>query len=680
MIVLLSFNTIIRAQGKSNIYYPSIISIPDHIMSSIETTTSKNIESVFNNNDNSENGINDVSFSGLRTNLNDNEGLLEVSQKLIEKGAIRLSGDVIVKLYNKSGQLLESSRDSDAQTLLNIASNKQIFIFIHGFELEQWGGKPRASKIEKTWKNHLQLLTSNQDIGPFAVILARHNTLDGFGDHQPQIGNILFAIRWLTDDSRLYNKERQITMVGHSAGGNYAKEAYLLFRRNLTSSKVASGGRSNTQMKIMTLATPHKGTNLTLKSSAGVAFFNLIRDLLLKNDQYGERKMEYARYNDMIASRGFNQLRLYNSSLTNLNKNFIQKVKEAGNVDVISIFSRSDKVVDSISSVGSGISSFEINGLGHFDFLNPSIHLNYNQLLKAYYSGSDYFKWLSLLNNGSINVINSIDMLTPKNITVGLTPNSSPKFVTKTSKRSKRSLAIQNYLISRLILEHPNLEKELAIVADRIDAKISASKIYKKKMHEWWGQWNGEPIFHLYRIDHLSDSDFYGEINKQRADRLTDEIRDTFDPLLWSVLAGVWYHEAYSLDNKYLPVFPENFKKRFDKPRFSGPGALYKGSLDYPKWVFMDIASFELGLNGGREFKTISEWGKLFHKDIWKERILLRCEYVPEDGSPHAIKPVFYWYKKAPIGWDKIPANHPLKKRIGPPRNSAPDRLADAKW
>jgi len=149
-------------------------------------------------------------------------------------------------------------------------------------------------------------------------------------------------------------------------------------------------------------------------------------------------------------------------------------------------------------------------------------------------------------------------------------------------------------------------------------------------------------------------------------------------------MVGLWGDASLDKQRKrsFFPVFPEGFEKRFEKPHYGGPGALSRETLDRGCWVYREIAAWELKQKPLTKphNETMSKWIKLFPEKVWGERCLIRCEYIPADGSPHSRKQVFYWYKKAPTGWDKLPASHPLRKRIGPPRAAAPDRLSKAKW
>jgi len=605
------------------------------------------------------------------------ESLDAIAQRLVSEGRVRLSGDVVAKFHAKNRAPIDAYHESDAETLLHIARYTRIFIFVHGFETEQWGGKPRASAIEKTWAGHLQMLDDSKP-GPFATILFRHNMLSGFGDSQPQLGNMLFALRWLTDDPRLYNKNREIVVVAHSAGGNYAKEAYLRFRSHLKGSGAAAGGCADTTMRFVCLATPHMGTDLTMKAASGVALFNMLVSSDRSRDPYGERAALKARYTDMTTSRGFQQLRPNNQTLRQLNSRFLAAVKEAGNVEFVSFLSPRDRIVPHQSARMSGTLALVVEEAGHSDFLNASFTPRYRSWLLQFYGLMDSDPDFAAYRKKYL----------PNPAKVGLAPGAQPTFGTangSSGTRSERAVAIQNYMMSRLAIKIPDPDGQLGPMADRIDLKISAAQVPKiGESNYWWGEWNGKPTFKLYRINDQSHNSNHSEVIQERYDRLYDEIEDALDPLLRSAMVGLWGDASLEKQRRssFFPVFPEGFEKRFEKPHYSGPGALSRETLDRGCWVYQDIAGWELKQKPLTEEynKTMGEWIKLFPESVWKERCIIRCEYIPADGSPHSRKHVFFWYKKAPPGWDKLPAGHPLRKKIGPPLTAAPDTLSEAKW
>jgi len=432
------------------------------------------------------------------------ESLAAIAQRLVSEGRVRMSGDLVAKSHAKNRPRADAYHESDAETLLHVARYTRIFIFVHGFEAEQWGGKPRASAIEKAWAGHLKML-DDFNSGPFASIMFRHNTLDGFGAGQPQLGNLLFALRWLTDDPRLYNKGREIVVVAHSGGGNYAKDAYLRFQSHLKRSGAAAGGRADTTMRFVFLATPHWGTDVTLKAATGAALFNLLRS----PGPHSEIAALKARYSDMATSRGFQQLRPNNRSLRQLNSRFTTAAKEAGNVELVSFWGVEDRIVPFKSAQLEGALSLACPGYGHSDLLNASKDAKYKNVLLQFYG----------LLESQPEFAAKRKKYQSNPARVGLEPGAKPRF--GSGVRTERAAAIQNYMMSRLAIKIPDPEGTLGPIADRIDAKISAARISgMDKGKYWFGQWNGRPTFKLFRINDGTRSSRQGEVVQARYGRL----------------------------------------------------------------------------------------------------------------------------------------------------------------
>jgi hypothetical protein len=200
------------------------------------------------------------SDNGLRGSLR------SVADKLVQDGRLHLSGSVQCFLYDGRGKATEAFTNDDADTLLKIARHKSIFIFMHGLLPKPFGEKPTEQDVRETWNDHLQLLATGGQ--PCAACLFRSDILAGFGDNQPDLGNFIFALRWLTDQSALFDPERRITLVAHSLGGNHLKYGLLLFQRNNEASGVSKLGAGKTEMRILFLATPHRGTALTIAGAA----------------------------------------------------------------------------------------------------------------------------------------------------------------------------------------------------------------------------------------------------------------------------------------------------------------------------------------------------------------------------------------------------------------------------
>ena len=115
------------------------------------------------------------------------------------------------------------------------------------------------------------------------------------------------------------------------------------------------------------------------------------------------------------------------------------------------------------------------------------------------------------------------------------------------------------------------------------------------------------------------------------------------------------------------------------------PGALKRERLIYSLEVLRTLATDYADEHHIEEapYPLYTKWAKLVSDDFGDERIL-ECSYVPKNGSPYSRTVRYYWYKKEPAGWTQrkkeLPADHPLRTEIGPPRESAPGRLSEATW
>ena len=124
--------------------------------------------------------------------------LLETADYLVHKGQVHMSGNTSCTLHSRKQNAVDAFQGSDVTALLNVASHIRIYLFLHGFYVNPRDGKPTIDKVRADWRSHINLIGQlDQD---FAVCLFRHDTAAGFGDHQPNFGNVFFSLLWLTDD------------------------------------------------------------------------------------------------------------------------------------------------------------------------------------------------------------------------------------------------------------------------------------------------------------------------------------------------------------------------------------------------------------------------------------------------------------------------------------------------
>lgn len=587
------------------------------------------------------------------------QSLEQIAKSLVSRGQVHLSGKLQCLLFDGRGDATDAFVENDASALLKVARQKDIFIFIHGFHPEKWGGRPTSQEARDMWEPHLKLIQRGGK--PFAACLFRFNTLDGYGDHQPELGNFLFALRWLTDDPRLYDPDRRITLVGHSAGGNYIKHGLLLFQRHLEASGVGPRGIADTRMRTLFLATPHHGTDITRTASAGAAlydFFTAYVDAMAKKKRYEDyaqarwRKRVAAEYEVMASSRGARQLRLVNQGLAKLNGRFIQEFAvPAGNLEMLSLAGSRDLVVPQQSAWLARDVGLTVTGMGHSDFLFPSRTPQYAKLLTGFYGLADRRPYRQKIER----------LLRPhdKPFTVSRIPQ--PKFALDTKKRSQLSLAIERYIRSRLVVDIP--DSEVVEIADAIERKIAASTIPARYRENWFSGEGDDRILKIYRINYLSEGDLPPETVKRKADHLVEEIKLCFDPLLLSAMPDFWDHKV---GPSYFR-FTDGFGERFLRTRYRGPGALRS------EYVF-DASAALNWLQLSASFEQQDRYRKLLPRHVLQADVIEAKYTTPNDRG---LRVLYFWYKEYPDGFEdlkkKLPRDHPILK-IRPPVDAAPDR------
>lgn len=312
-------------------------------------------------------------------------GLVATADYLVQEGKVHLSGNLSCELHGPTQNGVDAYVASDSKALLKVASRKRIYLFIHGFYVNLYDGRPPMDKIRADWRNHINLI--GQQGQDFVACLFTHDTAAGFGEHQPSFGNFLFALRWLTDDPELYDSDRRILVVTHSAGFGYAKFGYLLYSQTLARNGLGKQEAALTPMRFIFLAAPHFGTESTGKARMAAGLFTMVNELLEQPvrsyDDASEKRFRERRaaaMRRMATSRGANQLEPGNQLLRQLDNQF--QAVLPGNAEVVNIFSLADPIVSSRYSRLSYGENFSASTMGHSEFV-------------AFRAGGDYARLLS---------------------------------------------------------------------------------------------------------------------------------------------------------------------------------------------------------------------------------------------------------------------------------------------
>ncbi len=304
------------------------------------------------------------------------EASLQVAQSFVQEYEISLNGPLYC--YTRTPDSWRdlggkasgspSSSTSSAEILVQLARHRRVVVLIHGFywKIEPYPdtGRPNREHVLSGWRGHLDFLhrLSAGDQGGTAVCMISLDSSDGYGSNQRQIGNFLTALRWLKDSPAYFDAQARITLVGYSAGGNYAKDAYLQWRDKLASlggapTGGAPAGYRPTRTTIAFLGTPHAGTDtVALLGVAGELIAlsweqkrtrytggtQAERNYLERSDrEFQARKA--AELRRIYNSRGTLQLSPGNRQTHDLNQRFFAATHQDG-VEVFNFYSPADIV------------------------------------------------------------------------------------------------------------------------------------------------------------------------------------------------------------------------------------------------------------------------------------------------------------------------------------------------
>lgn len=305
----------------------------------------------------------------------------------------------------RGGKWTDAFQTSNAETLVKIAGEPRIFVLIPGFywNLQPFPdtGAPSLDYVRGRWQEHLALIASLHSRA--AACLATLDSTDGFGSHERVVGSFLTALRWLTDSPRFFDPRRTIAVVGHSAGGNFAKSAYLQFldKWSRIGGAQAKGYRA-TRTDFVFLATPHLGTDVVVLVQQGGALLEMIGDRgnsaeptsyeeRAERDFAVKRRAEMTRIYD---SKGARQLLPKNAELIELDRRFLSAA--AGRDRIFNLYSSSDLVAGpetaSLRALPGAreewfslVEEIKLDGLGHSEFMSaPGLAANAATFRRVY--------------------------------------------------------------------------------------------------------------------------------------------------------------------------------------------------------------------------------------------------------------------------------------------------------
>lgn len=302
--------------------------------------------------------------------------LMAAAESLVRNGPVYLTGDVVCEIGDGHGKVTDAHDGSDARALLRVASSRRIYLFAHGF----WNQNPRRTKAppsyaSNTWGGHLDAIRERGE--PYSACLFILDSARGFGDQQKGVGNFLFALRALTDDRDLYDREREILLIGYSAGVNYLKQGLVLYQEHLAANGIGPTGIQPTPMIFIFLGGVHQGAVVSDLLQAGVLLYNEIgrsnerepRTYKEASDQRW-REFERSEREALATSKGATQLTLNSADLARLNRAFASAI--TANVRLFNMASASDWVAPPDTTRLPFVETIFVEGFSHWDFVsNP---------------------------------------------------------------------------------------------------------------------------------------------------------------------------------------------------------------------------------------------------------------------------------------------------------------------
>ena len=600
-----------------------------------------------------------------------------LAEKLVREGHVHLSGDVQCFIYDAAGTRHDAFEVDDADTLLKIAACDSIFVFVHGFQAKPFGGRPSPIEAEQTWHSHLALLEGGGK--PVAVCIVRTDMLQGFGDQQPDLGNLIFSLRWLTDQPAFFRADRRITMVAHSAGGNYLKHALLLFQRSNQASGVEPGGAGRTEMRVLFLATPHYGTDVAVVTAIGselfemmVSWFEKPKSTYTTYEQYDARRSRErttAELKHLAESKGALQLVPGSSDLMTLNARFRQNV--GGNYLILNIASVDDKIVPAKLSVmgwtAPGVVDLQISNLGHFGFLDPTDeptgYISLRRMLRDFYKLSDdrLYEAENDIFNRSLTGKSPPPLPDPRPY-AGSNP---PKFALAAKPRSSTSLALERYLRTRLV--GPATDDQMAEIADVMASRFEAAQLPAKDYQICFSGTGNERKLLLYRIPEIESGDLASPQAKAIATHLEAELRECLPPGV-----NIYWPFGNQDPPKTAIEAPASPLKPIAANGYRGPGALLSQELKGMESTIYDLSTY---VKYRRDMSPLAYWNMV--NSLPREVQCIKAVYRSPTIAD-TTRTVYFWYKQAPPEFTEmkktLPSYHPALL-IRDACDNAPDRL-----
>jgi hypothetical protein len=283
----------------------------------------------------------------------------------------------------KASKRVQVGDNASANLLASVAQSQAIAVFVHGLNFFSDSGRPGLAELEADWAAHIATLRASSP--SHAYCLVAWDTLKGMTPDQTQLAYLLFALRTLADQPGVYDPARTLTVVGHSAGGLYAKHAYVQFADTRAGEQryTPLEGNRQTRLRIVTLGTPHQGAGFASNANMLAAMFPALNKMAHVAISDAEAAVLNAAIKAKARSPGMEQLRAIdgNPFLKKLNQQFAQGFNAN---EFASVASKNDEVIKPEEAISTFGKNFTISGLDHEALLKSPDNALRQWLSRAY--------------------------------------------------------------------------------------------------------------------------------------------------------------------------------------------------------------------------------------------------------------------------------------------------------
>jgi hypothetical protein len=288
-----------------------------------------------------------------------------VADRLASK--VDLGGSPISCSTVDNGQPARQSISAASNRLMSVSESKNIVFLIHGFEWNSDTGEQSVDNIRRTFSDIIDVASSDTDT---AICLVSWKSQLGFEEGNDRLQQAIAAIRLLASDPLVKVPDgRRIIVFGYSAGGSYAENAivHLSDTQTALSQQVnwTSGPSEPVELRLVTVVTPHHGsqlTNLALGGLEGIVAGAQLKGMFGTDEDRQKAAEARDRLNEIERRPGVRQLQPDDPDVESLNRALSQL---AGAVTYLNVYSLDDDVVPISSARWSNALEYAIPSAKH---------------------------------------------------------------------------------------------------------------------------------------------------------------------------------------------------------------------------------------------------------------------------------------------------------------------------